>query len=49
MIALMKTNSLVSGIIPVYNVKSYLCDSVDNLLGQIIIVDEGSNDGVSEI
>ena len=47
--------SLLSIIIPVYNVKDYLRECVDSVLGQlyvqteIILVDDGSTDGSSEI
>ncbi len=48
-------NGLISVIVPVYNVKDYLCLCLDGLLEQtyedleIILVDDGSTDGSGEI
>ena len=48
-------NPTVSFIVPVYNVKSYLCDCLDSLVNQtlheieIICVDDGSTDGTLAI
>lgn len=50
-----QNNTLVSVVIPVYNVKEYLADCLDSVLIQtykniqIILVDDGSTDGCSEI
>ena len=46
---------LVSVIVPIYNVKKYLTDCIDSIIGQtyanieIILVDDGSEDGCAEI
>lgn len=46
---------MISVIIPVYNVKDFLCECVDSIINQsytdleIILVDDGSTDGCSEI
>ena len=51
----MEANPLVSVIIPVYNVAPYLNETLDSVVSQsyenleIIIVDDGSNDGSGEI
>lgn len=51
----MKTNPLVSVIIPIYNTREYLEDCIDSLLNQtlsdieIILVDDGSTDGSEDI
>lgn len=48
-------NSLISVIIPVYNVEQYLCACVDSVLNQtyrnleIILIDDGSSDGSAQI
>ena len=48
-------NSLISVIVPVYNVESYLVQCLDSILAQtyqnleIILVDDGSTDGCSQI
>ena len=45
----------VSIIIPVYNIKDYVADCIESVLGQdyrntqIIVVDDGSNDGSETI
>lgn len=50
------TDSSFSVIVPVYNVKSYLCDCLDSILKaaegydvEIVCVDDGSTDGSGEI
>ncbi len=51
----MNTNELVSVIIPVYNVRPYLREALDSVINQsytnleIIIIDDGSTDGSSEL
>jgi glycosyltransferase involved in cell wall biosynthesis len=51
----METFPCVTVIVPVYNVEKYLCSCIDSLLAQtfndfeIILIDDGSNDGSSEI
>lgn len=51
----MKANPLISIIIPVYNVKKYLEDCLKSVINQtyknleIIVVDDGSTDGSSEV
>lgn len=46
---------MISVIIPVYNVKDYLCECLNSVIGQtykdlqIIIIDDGSNDGSEKI
>lgn len=51
----MKKKAIISVIVPVYNVKSYLCRCLESILNQtyqlleVIIVDDGSTDGSSEI
>ena len=48
-------DSLVTVIVPVYNVEKYLCRCVDSIVNQtyknleIILVDDGSTDGSSAI
>ena len=51
----MKANPLISIIIPVYNVKKYLEGCLKSVINQtyknleIIVVDDGSTDGSSEV
>lgn len=51
----MKHASVISVIIPVYNVRPYLAEALDSVLGQtwknleIILIDDGSADGSGEI
>lgn len=51
----MKDDLLISVIIPVYNVKEYLRDCLESVIGQtyknleIIVVDDGSTDGSSKL
>ena len=51
----MNQSLLVSVIIPVYNVKPYICESLESVINQtyqnleIIVVDDGSTDGSGEI
>ena len=46
---------MISLIVPVYNIKSYLCRCIDSILAQtyrdfeLILVDDGSTDGSSEV
>lgn len=48
-------DDLVSVIVPVYNVKDYICDCIDSIINQkyknmeIILSDDGSTDGCGEI
>ena len=48
-------NNLVSVIIPVYNVETYLCQCLDSVLNsthsnfQVILVDDGSTDGCGSV
>lgn len=50
-----KDNPLISVIVPIYNVKQYMCQCIDSILAQdymtleIILVDDGSTDGSSDI
>lgn len=50
-----KGNDLVSLVVPVYNVKDYVIECIDSIINQtyrnieIILVDDGSTDGCSEI
>lgn len=45
----------ISVVVPVYNTKEYLCECVDSIINQtyenieIVLVDDGSNDGSAEI
>lgn len=51
----MKSNLIVSVIIPVFNVRPYLCEALDSVINQsyqnldIIIIDDGSTDGSAEM
>lgn len=51
----MQRNNLVSVIIPVFNVRPYLCEALESVIHQtygnleIIVVDDGSTDGSAEI
>lgn len=51
----MKTQALISVIIPVYNVEEYLCECIDSVINQtyknleIILVDDGSTDSSGKI
>ena len=47
--------SLISVIVPVYNIEEYICDSIDSILNQsyknieVLIVDDGSTDNTGKI
>ncbi len=51
----MKSDDLISIIVPIYNVKKYLNQSIESIINQtyknleIILVDDGSNDGCYQI
>ena len=51
----MKTESLVSIIVPIYNVEKYLCCCLDSIIGQsydnleILLIDDGSTDRSGQI